>query len=259
VWRFGNPARDGCAWYDDLTIATYFDGRNLEVPMEQNDSANVQMNEDEIIKSEMEKMVPTYDSYMRKMTFGRERTLREMTVSLAQVKPGDCVLEVGSGTGTLTLAAKRQAGPAGKVFGIDIIPGMIELSQRKAAQANVDVTFQLGSIDDIPFPANQFDVVMCSFMIFHMSEMKRSKGIAEIYRVLKPQGRLLVLDLALPPQALGRAIAKTLFGGMLQHDLQELLPLMEASGFSDIVTAPAEFRILGLSVLAFVRGNARKS
>lgn len=227
--------------------------------MEKNDSADEQVDEDKLMKSQMEKMVPSYDSYMRKMTLGREHTLRETTVSLAQVKPGDCVLEVGCGTGTLTLAAKRQAGPSGKAFGIDIIPGMIELSQRKAAQSNEDVTFQVGSIDDIPFSANQFDAVMCSFMIFHMSEAMRCKGIAEIYRVLNPQGRLLVLDLALPTQPLPRAIAKMLFGGMLQHDLRELLPLMEASGFSDIETAPAKFRILGLSILAFVRGNARKS
>src|SRR5512137_362406 len=227
--------------------------------MEQNDSANKQVDEDQAMKSQMEKMVHSYDSYMKVMTFGRERTLRKTTVSLAQVKPGDCVLEVGCGTGTLTLAAKRQAGPSGKVFGIDIIPGMIELSQRKAAQANEDVTFQLGSMDDIPFPANQFDVVMCSFMIFHMSETKRSKGIAEIYRVLKPQGRLLVLALALPAQPVQRAIAQRLLGGMLQHDLRELLPLMEASGFSDVEIAPVRFRILGLSVLAFVRGSARKS
>jgi len=227
--------------------------------MKQNDSAYEQVNEDKLMKSQMEKMVPSYDSYMRKMTFGRERTLRETTVSLAQVKPGDCILEVGCGTGTLTLAAKRQAGPSGKAFGIDVIPGMIELSQRKAAQANEDVTFQLGSIDDIPFSANQFDVVMCSFMIFHMSEMVRRKGIAEIYRVLKPKGRLLVLDLALPTQPLPRAIAQMLLGGMLQHDLRELLPLMEASGFSDVEIAPVKFRILGLSVLSFVRGSARKS
>jgi ubiquinone/menaquinone biosynthesis C-methylase UbiE len=175
------------------------------------------------------------------------------------VKPGDCVLEVGCGTGTLTLAAKRKAGPSGNVFGIDIIPGMIEASQRKAAQANEEITFQLGSFDEIPFSDNTFDVVMCSFMIFHTSEMVRRKGVAEIHRVLKPQGRLLVLDLALPPQGLSRAIAKTLFGGMLQHDLRELIPLMEASGFSEVETAPAKFRILGLSVLAFVRGSARKA
>jgi len=227
--------------------------------MEQNDSAHKQVDEDQTMKSQMEKMVPSYDSFMRKITFGRERTLRETTVNLAQVKPGDCILEVGCGTGTLTLAAKRQAGPSGKAFGIDVIPGMIELSQRKAAQANEDVTFQLGSIDDIPFSANQFDVVMCSFMIFHMSEMVRRKGIAEIYRVLKPQGRLLVLDLALPTQPLPRTIAQMLLGGMLQHDLRELRPLMEASGFSDVEIAPVKFRILGLSVLSFVRGSARKS
>ena len=220
---------------------------------------NEHRDENKQMKSQMEKMVPSYDSYMRKMTFGRERILRETTVNLAQVKPGDSILEVGCGTGTLTLEAKRQAGPSGKVFGIDVIPGMIELSQHKAAQFNENITFQLGSIDDIPFSENQFDVVMCSFMIFHMAEHTRRKGIAEIYRVLKPQGRLLVLDLALPAQPVQRAIAKTLFGGMLQHDLKELLPLMGASGFSDVDFGPAKFRILGLPVLGFVRGSARKS
>ena len=219
----------------------------------------LQTDEDRIMQSQMEQMVDAYDSYMSKVTLGRERALREMTVSLAQVKPGDCVLEVGCGTGTLTLAAKRQAGPSGKVFGIDIIPGMIERSRRKAAQAHMDVTFQSGSMDDIPFPDNQFDVVMCSFMIFHMSEMVRRKGIAEIYRVLKPQGRLLVLDLALPTSPLPRAIARALFGDMLQHDLRELLPLMETVGFSDMEIAPAKFRVLGLGILAFVRGSARKN
>jgi ubiquinone/menaquinone biosynthesis C-methylase UbiE len=230
-----------------------------EIAMKPGDSDYDQVDEDKRMKSQMEQMVNSYDSFMRKITLGRERALREMTVSLAQVKPGDCVLEVGCGTGTLTLAAKRQAGLSGKVFGIDIIPGMIELSQRKAAQANEEVTFQLGSIDDIPFSSNQFDVVMCSFMIFHMSETTRRKGIAEIYRVLKPQGRLLVLDLALPTQPLTRAIARMLLGGMLKHDLRELLPLMKDSGFSNLEIAPAKLRILGLPVLAFVRGSARKS
>jgi ubiquinone/menaquinone biosynthesis C-methylase UbiE len=214
---------------------------------------------DKLMKSQMEKMVPSYDLYMKMMTFGRERTLRERTINLAQVKAGDSILEVGCGTGTLTLAAKRQAGLSGKAFGIDVIPGMIELSRRKASQANEQVTFQLGSIDDIPFSENQFDVVMCSFMIFHMSENTRRKGFAEIYRVLKPNGRLLVLDLALPAQPLQKAIAPLLLGGMLEHDLRDLLPLMEATGFSDGEFGPVEFRILGLSVLAFVRGSALKN
>jgi ubiquinone/menaquinone biosynthesis C-methylase UbiE len=217
-----------------------------------------EVSEDELIKSEMERAVPTYDAYMRRMTLGREHILRELTVSLAGVKPGDAVLEVGCGTGTLTLEASRRAGPSGKVFGIDIIPAMIEISRQKAAQANQDITFQLGSIDNIPFPDGQFDVVMCSFMIFHMSEAVRRKGIAEIYRVLKPGGRLLVLDLALPTQPVSRAIAQRLLGFMLQHELRELLPVMEAAGFSDLKAAPVKFRVLGLSILAYVCGSALK-
>lgn len=227
--------------------------------MGQENTPNEPVDIDQVMKSEMEKIAPTYDAYMRKMTFGREAALREMTVRLAQVKPGDSVLEVGCGTGSLTLAAKRQAGPSGMVAGIDIIPVMIELSQRKAEQAREEIIFQNGSVTGIPFPDNQFDVVMGSFMIFHMSEDTRRKGIAEIYRVLKPRGRLLLLDLAMPKPWLQRAIAqRIIFRGGLEHDLQELVPLLESSGFTGIECGPAKFSIMGLSILAYVRGFAGK-
>lgn len=223
--------------------------------MTENKSKQSREDEDTIMKSRMEKMVNSYDKYMNKITLGREDALRTMTVTLAQIKPGDCVLEIGCATGTLSLAAKRQAGATGSVSGIDIIPGMIEVSRNKAAQAKLDVTFQLGNIEDIPFPNEYFDVVMCSFMIFHMSEKVRNKGIKEIYRVIKPQGRLLVLDLALPTQPASRRILKLLLGFMLKHDLKELQPIMESSGFSQIEIAQAKFRVLGLPLLSFVRGT----
>jgi ubiquinone/menaquinone biosynthesis C-methylase UbiE len=217
-----------------------------------------EQDKDQIIKGQMEKMVDTYDAYMKKATFGREHILRRMTVELAGVKAGDTVLEVGCATGTLTLAAKQAAGPSGQVFGIDIIPGMIEASQRKAAQANMEVTFKVGSIDSIPFPDSHFDEVMCSFMIFHMSDETRRKGIAEIQRVLKPGGRLLLLDLALPPQPFQRWIARKLLGFSAEDDLRNLIPLMDASDFSDMEYGLSKFRILGLSVVGYVRGSARK-
>jgi ubiquinone/menaquinone biosynthesis C-methylase UbiE len=223
--------------------------------MKQINKNHIQVDEDMDMKNQMEKMVDSYDTYMKRITLGRENSLREMTVELAQIKPADSVLEVGCGTGTLTLAAKRQAGPSGRVFGIDIIPGMIDRSQRKAAQANVDVTFQLGSIENIPFPDNYFDVVMCSFMIFHMSEKVRLKGIAEIYRVLKPGGRLLVFDLGLPAYGISRMIAKVLLGFMLKHDVKELLPVMEVSGFSGVQISHAKYRVFGFSLLHYVRGS----
>jgi len=226
--------------------------------MEHADTLNNPTGEDQAVRSAMEKMVDTYDAYMRKVTLGREHVLRDRTVGLTLVKPGDGVLEVGCATGTLTLAAKRQVGEPGRVFGIDVIPGMIEASRRKAAQAGVDATFRLGSIDEIPFPADQFNAVLCSFMIFHMSEPVRRKGIAEIHRVLKHGGRLVVLDFAMPDRPLSRMIVKRLFGSMMQHDLRDLLPAMEASGFTDMEKAPFPFRVMGLQVLGFVRGVAKK-
>ena len=145
--------------------------------MTENKSNQSRNDEDIIIKNQMERMVNSYDLYMKRITLGREDALRTMTVNLAQIKQGYRVLEVGCATGTLSLAAKRKAGPEGSVFGIDIIPGMIEVSRKKAAQAKLDVLFQLGSIDNIPFTNDHFDVVMCSFMIFHMSEKVRNLGI----------------------------------------------------------------------------------
>ncbi len=215
--------------------------------------------EDLVMRSQMAQMANSYDSYMQRITLGREHVLREMTVNLAHIEPGDQVLEVGCGTGTLSLAAKQKVGPAGKVFGIDMIPEMIESSQRKAAQAGTDIVYQLGSIDDIPFSANQFDAVLCSFMIFHMSEAVRRKGIQEIHRVLKPQGRLLVVDLTPPTDPVQRVIANTFFGGFMQHDLRELLPMMETGGFGEIELAPANFRVFFLSIISFLRAKAFKS
>lgn len=223
--------------------------------MKHNDKNQIQVDEDSAIKARMEKMVNSYDKYMQRITLGKEYLLRGMTVDLAGIKSGDCVLEIGCATGTLTLAAKQKAGSSGKVYGIDIIPGMIERCRQKAAQSGFDVTFQVGSIDNIPFPDNHFDVVMCSFMIFHMSEKVRNKGIEEIYRVLRPNGRLLVLDLGLPGNGISRATAKLLLGFMLKHDVKELLPVMESSGFSSVQVSKAKYKVFGLSLLSYITGK----
>lgn len=191
--------------------------------MPQNNAPAQEIDLDLLYKGQMTKAAPTYDTLMKRMTFGREGELREMTVSLAGVKPGDWVLECGCGTGTLTLAAKRRAGPTGKAYGIDVIPLMIELSQRKAAEAAAsagaeageEIQFQLASMAEIPFPDNQFNVVMCSFMIFHMAEKTRQQGIKEIYRVLKPQGRLLIIDGATPTKPLLKTLLKLTSKGEL--------------------------------------------
>lgn len=220
------------------------------------ENLSTNMNDEDIkIKNQMEKMVYTYDKYMKKITFGKEEKLRKTTVDLALIKQGDNVLEIGCATGSLTLAAKQKAGINGKVAAIDIIPGMIEVSKEKARKANLDIDFKLGSIDNIPFPDGQFDAVICSFMIFHMSDKVRNKGIEEIYRVLKPGGRLLVLDVVLPQKRFSRKLLKSFLGFMLKHELNELMPKLESTGFTKTEIAQAKFKFLGLPLLSYLRAS----
>jgi ubiquinone/menaquinone biosynthesis C-methylase UbiE len=214
-----------------------------------------QSSEDVAIRSQMERMVGSYDSYMKLVTLGRERALRRETLEHARLEPGESFLEVGCGTGTLTIAARQLVGPGGSAAGIDAIPAMIELSRRKATRAGVDIEFRPGSIDALPFADHRFDVVAGSFMIFHMSDPVRRNGIREIRRVLRPGGRVLFLDMTEPAGALARKVARRLFGGMLEHDLRELEPVLTESGFSDVTFGRARFRVMGLSVVGFIRGR----
>jgi ubiquinone/menaquinone biosynthesis C-methylase UbiE len=210
------------------------------------------------MKEQLEKMVDSYDSYMGRVTFGRENQLREETLNCAGVKSGDCVLEIGSGTGTLAIAAKKKVGTAGKVHGIDVIPGMIEVSKLKANQAHEDVSFDLASIVDIPFETNTFDIVICSFMIFHVAEKTRQKGLPEIHRVLKPKGKLFIVDLGLPQAIIQRTLAKSFLGFMIDHELEELTPSFQEKGFTEITNGKVDFKILGLPVVSYISGIAQK-
>ncbi len=205
-------------------------------------------------EGQMGSWAPYYDFIMTLMTFGRERTLRQMTVELAGVKPGDRVLEIGCGTGSLSLAAKAQAGPSGEVHGIDAAPEMVEVARRKAARQGADVDFKVGLLQDIPFSRAQFDVVLCSFMIFHMPDDARREGFKEIARVLKPGGQVLIVDSASPEQTPRRGLmARLLTGTMPQHSLDELSPVMRAAGFTDIETGLTRFK-----PVAFARGKTRQ-
>jgi ubiquinone/menaquinone biosynthesis C-methylase UbiE len=115
-------------------------------------------------------------------------------VDLAGLKPGETVLDVGCGTGTLLIAAKRRLGPSGRAIGIDPSPEMIARAQRKAKRLGVDVAFQVGIIESLPFPDAYCDAVLSTLMIHHLPSELRECGAREIARVLKPGGRMLVVD-----------------------------------------------------------------
>ena len=90
---------------------------------------------------------------------GQVRKLRQKTTTLAQLQPGEQVLDVGCGTGTLAIEVARRVGKTGHVTGID--PGAQQIAQARAqaAKRNLPIDFQIGAIEQLPFPDQTFDVV----------------------------------------------------------------------------------------------------
>ncbi len=199
-------------------------------------------------------MAHYYDAVVALMTLGREKTLRQVTLDLVQLRPGDKILEIGCGTGTLTLGAKARVGASGEATGLDIAPEMVEAASRKATRKGVDASFQVGSIAKIPYPDSHFDAVMCSFMIFHMPDDVRREGFAEVHRVLKPGGHLSILDFGLPDKPRLRRFVQMHFGHMMQHDVRDLIPILEENSFSNVEVVKANF--MGTW---FLRGTAKKA
>jgi demethylmenaquinone methyltransferase/2-methoxy-6-polyprenyl-1,4-benzoquinol methylase/phosphoethanolamine N-methyltransferase len=160
------------------------------------------------------------------------------------------VLDVGCGTGDLTQAAKVQAGSTSDVYGIDASPEMIEVAWRKAARAGVDIHYRVDLIEALSFPDDTFDVVLSSLMIHHLPDELKRKGLAEICRVLKPNGCLIVVDMNRPTTLLGKVMMHVSSHGDKPIGLQDLPSLMHKTGFVQIETG----RML-LGMLGFARGR----
>ena len=191
---------------------------------------------------------PYYDFAVQLTTLGQARRLRRMTVDQALIQPGDHVLDVGCGTGEVTLLAKQRA-KQGKVYGIDPAPEMIGVARKKAARKQLDIDFRMGVLESLPFPDASMDVVTSSLMMHHLPGALQVRGLAEIYRVLKPGGRLLIADFLRPTGSFLNHlyIAFTRHHG-LRKGIEDFIPLLEHAGFGQI-TQPRE-RVL---VIGFVR------
>ncbi|HZP07122.1 MAG TPA: methyltransferase domain-containing protein [Terracidiphilus sp.] len=144
-----------------------------------------------------------YDFLLWLLTLGRERAFRERALSLAHLSAGESVLDIGCGTGTLAIAAKRHVGSTGHVCGIDAAPEMIARAGKKAKKAGLEVDFKNALVESLPFADGQFDVVLSTLMLHHLPGKLRSRCAAEVRRVLRPGGRFLAIDFGTAPGTKG--------------------------------------------------------
>ena len=161
---------------------------------------------------------------------GKGQELRQRTLALAGLHRGDQVLDVGCGTGTLALEAQLRVGSASRVIGIDPGEEQIARAQVKAAQRHAPVAFQVGLIEQLAFPDHTFDAVLSTLMMHHLPAKLKQQGLAEIARVLKPGGRLVIADFTRRQERAGLA-ARFHAGG---SGLEELIALVSGAGFSQV-------------------------
>jgi ubiquinone/menaquinone biosynthesis C-methylase UbiE len=186
-----------------------------------------------------------YDAFVWLVSLGRERTYRQKTLDLVGLKPGESVLDIGCGTGTLAIAAKQRVGPTGKVHGVDASAEMLARAGKKANKAGVEVVFKNGVVEALPFPDSQFDAVLSTVMLHHLGRKARQQCAHEVRRVLKPGGRVLAVDFAKPAQG---------NKGLLDHfhhhgyvNLDDMVALLTGAGLSAL-----ESGAVGIGDLQFV-------
>lgn len=190
-----------------------------------------------------------YDLFVWLATLGGERALRETILRFARLARGEAVLDVGCGTGTLAITAKSHVGEKGVVHGIDASPEMIARAARKARRAGAAVTFATGFAQSLPYPDGQFDVVLSTVMLHHVPSVAREACAREMRRVLKPGGRVLVVDFGKSSRE-----AKGLIARLHRHgrtDLRDIIGLLTGAGLS--VT---ESGAVGVNDLQFVTAVA---
>ena len=182
-----------------------------------------------------------YDLFGKLISFGRDKAIRQKFVQLGSPSPGENVLDVGCGTGTLAIAIRPRVGE-GEVRGIDASPEMIEVAQEKAAKAGAEINFQVALIEAIPFPDASFDLVTSSLMLHHLPDDLKRKGFAEIRRVLKPGGRFLAMDFAANSHGpIGHLLSA--FGHSRGESIVDVLtPMLKEAGFAEAEAVPTRHK-----------------
>lgn len=181
-------------------------------------------------------IAPRYDLLNRVLSLGVDRAWRREAAREALTLNPRRILDVATGTGDFALELKARA-PQAEVVGSDFVPQMLEIAREKARGRHLEVRLEEGDALNLPYPDASFDAVTCAFGFRNFADYAR--GLSELWRVLAPGGRLVILEF--PPPRPG------LFGALFRFYFRYVLPRVGAmvSGHAGAYTYLPE------SVLAF--------
>ncbi len=193
-----------------------------------------------------------YDIFASLMGLGVNGSNSRMIVEMAKIKPGDKVLDVGCGTGDLTLTAKKYVGAFGSAYGIDATPEGINIARKKAKRSGSEAVFEVGLIEKIAYPDATFDVIISRLVIHHLPDDLKRRGFKEIYRVLKPGGHVFLADFKPPTNPILAHVALALVGHrmMMHSNVWDIPPMLAETGFVEAASGPTRS-----AFLAFVSGK----
>lgn len=157
------------------------------------------MNERErYVQDLFRRVAPRYDFLNRLLSFRRDVGWRRFTAARAGLAPGGRALDIATGTGDLAFELARYVGQEGQVVGLDFVQEMLVRAEAKAKAAGLDAVcrFVQGSALDLPFPDDSFDAATIAFGLRNVTD--RERCLREMHRVVRPGGRVLVLEFSHP-------------------------------------------------------------
>ncbi|MBB3036857.1 class I SAM-dependent methyltransferase [Hoyosella altamirensis] len=177
-------------------------------------------------------LLPLYDPFSK---LNNLRRYHELLLKQAALSPGDSVLEIGCGTGNLLLLAKKLH-PSTEFTGIDPDPKALNRAEKKAARAHLDVRFERGFAQRLPYDDDSFDRVLSAFMLHHLPTEVKQDALAEVQRVLRPGGQLHLVDVTGGAHRSHGWLTRSRRAKAHIHDhLGEGIPdRLRATGFADV-------------------------